>query len=312
MSAATRARSASVAATTRSRWSWARVASRASGRTVNRPATRIRPIHSANGKRYGLVSVARATSGVAPAIANSVDFEEPAARGRGAEEPARLDRPGGGQARDQRDRPDQCPARDARARPRLRERQADADDDRADDAGPDRLGDEPSLLRIRDPVVESDGERDHGQCQQDPADRDEWRRPGRLERSQDERHGRRDGQRDGEWLEARPRPAARQPPPGDEQDRRPEEDRRHRIAHAAPAVVEDRAPGSSRCATVPVSRSHGWIAWRLRIGAAMRATSWSAGIATSVGSVGSTPIGCGCGTSPVSGSGLGSTRGGSG
>ena len=40
---------------------------------MNRPATRISPTHSANGNRYGLVSVDRATSGVAPATANSVD-----------------------------------------------------------------------------------------------------------------------------------------------------------------------------------------------------------------------------------------------
>ena len=82
MSAASRARSASVAATIRSRWSCARVARRASGRTVNRPAgDRDRPEPQRERRRCtGLVSVARANSGVAPATAYSVDCEEAAAR----------------------------------------------------------------------------------------------------------------------------------------------------------------------------------------------------------------------------------------
>ena len=74
MSAATRARSASVAATTRSLWSCARLASRASGRTVNRPASAITATHRANGNRYGADEVARAASGVAPMTAISVDW----------------------------------------------------------------------------------------------------------------------------------------------------------------------------------------------------------------------------------------------
>ena len=57
MSAASRARSASVAATTRSRWSWARVASRASGRTVNRPAMAIATSQSRSARRTALRSV---------------------------------------------------------------------------------------------------------------------------------------------------------------------------------------------------------------------------------------------------------------
>ena len=53
MSAASRARSASVAATTRSRWRVARVARRARGRTVNRPATNTARSQPSNGQKYG-------------------------------------------------------------------------------------------------------------------------------------------------------------------------------------------------------------------------------------------------------------------
>ena len=75
MSAATRARSASVAATIRSRCSWARTASRASGRIVDRAATAIPTSHAESGsssRSRGLVS--KDISGVAPAAASSADW----------------------------------------------------------------------------------------------------------------------------------------------------------------------------------------------------------------------------------------------
>ena len=123
--------------------------------------------HNANGATYGLVSVARATSGVTPATAYSVDSRRRPLVGAvpcrrpGWIGPAAA-RPGMSGIAPSRD-----PAGWAGPDETLVDGQADPERHRTDGARRDDERDEPALIRIGDPVDETDRQRDHGQRQQD-------------------------------------------------------------------------------------------------------------------------------------------------
>ena len=147
----------------------------------------------------------------------------------------------------------------------------------------DRLGNEPSLLRIRDPVVEPMASGTMASVSRTPpiamSGGDQVASSGRR------MNGTAVATASGTASGWRPAPPGRSPShqPAMNRIAAPRKTDGIASAHAAPAVVEDSTPGSSHCRPFPSVRSHGWIAWRLRIGAAIRATSWSPEIATSVG-----------------------------
>ncbi len=186
------------------------------------------------------MSVASAINGVTPTTANSVD-----SRTRPLDAAAPRNPPGWmGPAAASPGISGIAPTSAQRAIPspvqHIRGRDRDGDDGGPCGADRDDEGDEPPLLWLIDALGERHREWDHRQHRHEPADRDEERRPARLERPGEERDGGRHGERNGQRPECLARPAAGQEPADKHEHRHAQGDRWKRLTDPVQAVVEER------------------------------------------------------------------------
>ena len=123
-------------------------------------------------------------------------LEEPARADGARTEPLEVDRPGGDQARQQRDGAGQRPDQGLDLCSLVADGGADHGDRRGEGEAADQPADGAALVGIVDVIGEPLRERDHRRDRDDPADRDGEHRADGFERRDEERRCDRDGQRD--------------------------------------------------------------------------------------------------------------------